>query len=315
MVLSPPIISIENLSFNYGRKEVLRDISFSVKRGAFFCLLGPNGAGKTTIVRLLTGQLRPQQGSIRMLGYNVAQAPQSVMAQIGVLLDNMSLPYYLTVEEVFNFAGRALGYDKVKAKEISDDVIAQVRLEDHRYEQIGHLSSGLRRRVEIGQALVNRGQLIFLDEPTILLDPISSQEIRLLIKQIHEQGVTVFYTTHLLHEVEELCTDVAIINYGRLILHESFESLRNRQKPYIRIAFDRQKDKLLALDLISGMEMEPLLGKKDILIPVQRSDAPEHVMDKTLQLLQAQSVGFQGIEILRPGLEEIYRQIVVNEEI
>lgn len=308
---SSPLIEVKNLSFKYPyrRKLALKDVSFTVQKGAFFCCLGPNGAGKSTLVKLLTGQLRPARGCIWVMKNDMAQSASQVKQMLGVLTDDMALPQGLTVEEVLIFTARAFGHSKETSLQLSDEVIAQVQMDEHRKVRIGHLSTGLRRRVEIGQALINYGRLIFLDEPTISLDPVASHEIRQLIKQIHAQGVTIFYTTHLLHEVEELATDVLVIDRGEVVLFDNLQELRRRQGEFIRVDFDGESELAQGVEVISRTGLDLRREGHSVFIPIEDSER-QQIMAKTLEALQAHQVKFDGIHFYQEDLEEIYRRVV-----
>lgn len=231
------IIEVKNLEFSYKNKLVFDNVSFEVGRGNFICLLGPNGAGKSTITKILTGQLAYNKGNIRIFGKEVKDIQQDLMKRIGILSDNFALPEEFTVREVLMFSAKAFGFDNTKAKDVVNRLIKEFSLESYAKFLLKKLSSGMRRRVEIAQALVNESEIIFLDEPTNALDPQSSQEIRALIKQINQRGITIVYTTHLLNEIEDMYTSVAFINQGAIklyakeeIIHEGGEKLAMRFK-------------------------------------------------------------------------------------
>lgn len=308
------LIKVKGLSFKYPhrRNPALKDVSFAVREGDFFCCLGPNGAGKSTIVKLLTGRLRPTPSCVWIMDNDMARSVSQIIPMLGILTDDMALPDSLTVEEVLVFTARAFGHSGKIACQLSDEVIAQVQMGEHRKVQIRHLSAGLKRRVEIGQALINRGRLIFLDEPTISLDPVASREIRQLIKQIHAQGVTIFYTTHLLHEVEELGTDVLIIDCGTVVLFDDLQELRRRQGEFVRIDFGGEDELTQGVEVVAGLAPDFRRQDHSVLIPIKDSGERQQVMDETLGVLQVQQVKITGIRFYQEGLEEIYRRVVAG---
>jgi len=311
---SSSLIKVKGLSFRYPyrRNLALKDVSFAVQAGAFFCCLGPNGAGKSTIVKLLTGRLRPTPGCVWIMDNDIAQSASQTIPMLGILTDDMALPGGLTVEEVLVFTARGFGCSDKTAVQLSGEVIAQVQMDEHRKVQIRHLSAGLRRRVEIGQALINRGRLIFLDEPTVSLDPAASREIRQLIKQIHAQGTTIFYTTHLLHEVEELGTDVLIIDRGQVVLFDNLQELRRRQGEFVRIDFGGEDELMQGVEAVAGLASNLRRQDHSVLIPIKDSGERQQVMDRALEVLQAQQVKIAGIRFYQEGIEEIYQRVVAG---
>ncbi|MBU2609982.1 MAG: ABC transporter ATP-binding protein [Chloroflexi bacterium] len=231
---------------------------------------------------------------------------------LGVLTDNLALPQGLTVEELLTFSARAFGFPKKTAIQLSDEVIAQVQMGEHRKERIGYLSSGLKRRVEIGQALINRSRLVFLDEPTIGLDPLASREIRELIKQLHAQGTTIFYTTHLLNEVEELGTDVLVINHGEVVLVESLKELQRKQEIFVRVTFDSKEEFVRGKDVLLLFGSRLRLENQSILIAV-KGDERQQLMNKTLETLQVNQIKIAGVSFYQDNLEEIYRRVMEGQ--
>jgi len=307
------LIRLENVCFAYGKTQALRDVSFIVEAGAFFCFLGPNGAGKTTTVRMLTGQLRPAKGQAWVLGFDVARQRNRLIRSIGVLTDDMSLPSDLTVEEILELSARAFGADKPTAHNIAQYIVSEVGLGEWVGERIGRLSSGLRRRVEIAQALVNDSSLIFLDEPTIGLDPISSQQIRKLVSRIHSGGTTVFYTTHLLYEVEELCTHLAIIDRGQIVLAGALEEIRKQIPPVVQLQVSDPQHCHRVTSLINQAGLVATAEGQMVTVSARKAD-PQEVMDQVLDLLRTQGIGITSAAIKESSLEDIYSQVLTGED-
>jgi len=304
------LVNVQEITFSYKRRPVLQNVSFQVREGQFFCLMGPNGAGKSTMFKILTGRLHPQAGDITILGQDVKTSPHSVRHHIGVLIDDMAIPDDFTVTELLVFAARSFGQSRDEALSTAQEIMAQLDLLEEQSTNIRKLSSGLRRRVEIGQALVNKAPLLLLDEPTINLDPVSSQETRNLIKNIHAQGTTIFYTTHLLHEVEELCTHLAILDAGQIKLYDSLENLRYQAQGQSRIELRNSEDLPHALALLKERQIAAQIKNQVLVIPSTRKETHNLILDT----LSAAHIKVTNAIFQIPTLADIYSQVSVLQQ-
>ncbi len=309
-----PIIEVKKVSYSYGTKRALDNISFSLERGEFFCFLGPNGAGKSTTVKILTGQLPLQEGAVVIQGHAVNRTNlRAIKYHVGVLTDNMSLPKELTVQELLYFTGRAFDLSSTQATAKSRDVLSEIQLEEHASVKIGHLSSGLLRRLEIGQALMNDPEILFLDEPTIFLDPLSTHEILGLIQKLHNKGTTIFYTTHLLKEVEHICTYLAIIKNGKILLCDKVAHLKEREGYRIDITMKRD-DALRASSLFRQHHWETTVEQNVISISVPRDIEVESLLPTVTDILNQNRLKYSDLAIKRVSLDQIYADIVSGSE-
>lgn len=303
------LVNAQEITFSYKRRRALQNVSFQVREGQFFCLIGPNGAGKSTLFKILTGRLRPQTGNITILGQDVKTNPHSVRHHIGVLTDDMAIPDDFTVTELLVFAARSFGQSRDEALSTAQEIMAQLDLLEEQSTNICKLSSGLRRRVEIGQALVNKAPLLLLDEPTINLDPVSSQEIRNLIKNIHAQGTTILYTTHLLHEVEELCTHLAVLDAGRIKLYNSIENLRCQAQRQSRIELRSSEDLPRALALLKERQIAVQVENHVLVIPSTTNETHNLILD----ILSAAHIKVTNAIFHIPTLADIYAQALAGD--
>src|SRR6266550_7701237 len=208
----PPIVQVNDLRKRYGDIEAVRGISFFVEPGEVFGLLGPNGAGKTTTVEILEGLRRADGGSATVAGVDVFRDPSGVKRRIGVQLQASAFPDHLTARETVRFF--AACYDLV-VDEVA--LLRSVELEERANQPQDKLSGGQRQRLSIATALVNKPQVLFLDEPTTGLDPQARRNLWELIRSIQARGTTVFLTTHYMDEAEVLCDRVAVMDHGQII--------------------------------------------------------------------------------------------------
>jgi ABC-type multidrug transport system ATPase subunit len=220
--MGAPAIEVENVSFAYGDREAVRGISFAVAPGEVLGFLGPNGAGKSTTIKILTGQLPASSGIARILGRDVARDDPEIQAQIGVCFEEKNLYESMTAEENLAFFGSLFGLKRLD----TDRLLRRVGLADRAKTRVAGFSKGMRQRLMVARSLVNEPRVLFLDEPTDGLDPVSSKAIRGLIREEAERGAAVLLTTHDMWEADELSDRVAFINEGALYALDTPESLK-----------------------------------------------------------------------------------------
>ncbi len=215
-------IEVENLTRDYNGLRAVDHISFSVEAGELFGFLGPNGAGKTTTIKMLTGQLRPTEGTARVVGCDVVAERQSLKAKIGVVFERQNLYERLTARDNLTFAARLYGVERARVEK----VLAQVGLTDRARDKVKTYSNGMKQRLLIARALLHQPQVLFLDEPTRGLDPHVARDIRAFVVELTQQGVTVFLTTHYMEEADRLADRVAILHLGRIVAHGTPATLK-----------------------------------------------------------------------------------------
>ncbi|MFQ6051505.1 MAG: heme ABC exporter ATP-binding protein CcmA [Candidatus Hydrothermarchaeota archaeon] len=217
-------IDVRNIVKRYGEVTALNKVTFSVKEGEFFGLLGPNGAGKTTLIKIISTLLKPTEGDVYVGRKSVIDHPEEVKSMIGVVSHNAFLYEELSSYENLDFYMKLYG---INDEEKIWDVLEIVDMVEFANEKVYTLSSGMKKRVSIGKALLHKPKILLLDEPTSGLDPISAKKIRSLIKHLNKDGTTVFLTTHHLSEAESLCNRVAIMNRGQVIFLEYIEEIKD----------------------------------------------------------------------------------------
>jgi ABC-type multidrug transport system ATPase subunit len=220
--MTQPAIKVEDLTFSYGDTEAVRGISFEVAPGEILGFLGPNGAGKSTTIKMLTGQLLPKSGKAQVLGIDVTADDPTVQAQIGVCFEEKNLYDTMSGAENLRFFASLFGIKDID----TDELLRRVGLADRAKDRVSKYSKGMRQRLMMARTLVNTPKVLFLDEPTDGLDPVSSQAIRKLIKQEADRGAAVLLTTHDMFEADELSDRVAFINEGKLYAIDTPENLK-----------------------------------------------------------------------------------------
>ena len=221
-------VSVENVHKLYGQLPVVNDLSFAIEAGEMFGLLGPNGAGKSTTIRMLIALTKPTQGQIKVAGYDVCRAPSLVKQNIGVVLQQTSVDNDLSVWENMEFHGRMHHIPNPKRQQLIEQWLDYVELSARKGALVKTLSGGMKRRLQIARALLHQPQVLFLDEPTVGLDPQTRRRLWEIIRDLNRQGMTILLTTHYMEEAEFLCDRIGIMDAGKLIELGTLEELRVR---------------------------------------------------------------------------------------
>jgi ABC-2 type transport system ATP-binding protein len=224
-------LAVKSLRKTIGRKEIIKGLNFELKQGEVFGFLGPNGAGKTTTIRMLTGLIKPTDGTISICGYDVRKEFTQAMQYLGCIVENPELyPYLSGWDNLLHFARMLPSISEEQIKE----TIAFVGLDDRIHDKVKTYSLGMRQRLGIAQALLNRPKVLILDEPTNGLDPAGIREMRLFIRNLAEnEGLSVLVSSHLLSEIQLLCDRVAIMTKGEIIQIDSVENLLTKQEKLV----------------------------------------------------------------------------------
>ncbi|MCX5642422.1 MAG: ABC transporter ATP-binding protein [Candidatus Omnitrophica bacterium] len=219
------ILSAKNLNKSYGSIQAVENLTLEIVQGEFLGFLGPNGAGKTTTIRMLTGMLPPDSGEITIAGLS-SDRKTDIARSIGVVPESRGFYDWMTAEEYLIFFARL--YDIADCKKTTNNLLDQVRLSDRKNSKIGTYSRGMKQRLALARALINNPKILFLDEPTLGLDPQGQEDIQKFLQNLNRQGVTILFSSHLLPEVSALCSRIVIINHGRLIASGTISELQQQ---------------------------------------------------------------------------------------
>lgn len=299
------IISVDQMVHRYGTNLSVDHLSFQVNQGEVFGLLGPNGAGKTTVVRLLNGLLEPLEGSIDVLGKNPVQQGAEIRSVTGVLTETPALYERLTARQNLEFFGTLAGMSPTEIKSRTAELLTFFGLEERADHRTGTYSKGMKQRLSLARALLNRPKLLFMDEPTSGLDPEAAQQVRTLIEDVRRrEGSTVFLCTHHLDEAQRLCDRLLIINKGRRLAQGSLAELRRLIAPglWLQIQLWSEISTDLHLEHLPAVLSIQRLNGKDLRLQVADEAAIPQIV-AALVGLGAQIVSVQPQEI---SLEEVY---------
>ena len=216
-MMSQPVINVSNLTKFYGNFKALDSVSFSVSQGWVYGYLGPNGAGKTTTIRTMLGLLKPNSGKVEISGVNPSKDPVQALQKVGYAPELPNLQTFFSGEELLDFTGKMFGLSREVRKEKVWELLEFVGLKDERKKKIGKYSKGMVQKLSVALALFNDPTILIMDEPTIGMDPEATAYFRNLFTTLSKQGTTVFISSHLLDEVQRICTHVGMINKGKMV--------------------------------------------------------------------------------------------------
>ena len=228
----------QDLQKSFDEHKAVDGVSFTVDRREIFGLLGPNGAGKTTTIRMLSTVLEPDAGDVEIGGHSVRREPEAVRALIGLCPQELALYEELSALDNLVFFGRMAGMDGREAREQADAHLELLGLKDRAKGRVDKFSGGMKRRVNLAVSLMGHPELIFMDEPTVGIDPQSRNNIYETIKRLRSEGMTILYTTHYMEEADRLCDRVAIIDGGRIVAMDTPHQLKSQIGPPDRVTLE-----------------------------------------------------------------------------
>jgi ABC-2 type transport system ATP-binding protein len=308
MKLRKPAIMVEELTKKFGEFVAVDHVTFSVEEGEIFGWLGPNGAGKTTTIRMLLGLIKPSSGHMSVLGYDPVRETKTMQAQVGYMSQQFTLYNELTARENIRFYGRVYGLSPAELNQREEELLQMAGLAGRANVLTGSLSGGWKQRLALGCAIVHRPRVVFLDEPTAGVDPISRREFWELIYDMAKQGVTILVTTHYMDEAE-LCQRVGFISQGKLVALDSPARLkqtrmRGRVLEISTPAPDRVMTLLKAAQQDGSLPLEEvaLYGAQiHAVIPGLESNR-----DMIRLLFEARDVPITALEWIEPTLEDVF---------
>jgi ABC-2 type transport system ATP-binding protein len=300
-------VVVEGLVKRFGRFTAVDRVSFQVDHGEIFGFLGPNGAGKSTTIRMLCGILKPTEGSGTVAGFDVGTQSEQIKAHIGYMSQKFSLYQDLTVEENINFYSGIYRIPTAERTERKQWVLQMAGLTEHRNRPTAILSAGWKQRLALGCAILHRPPIIFLDEPTSGVDPISRRKFWDLIYAMSSEGVTVFVTTHYMDEAE-YCDRLGLIYRGELIALGTAEALKTElmQEDVLDVLCDRPEDAMVEIERLASVKEAALFGRGLHVVAQDGERAAAEIGD----LLAGQGRRVERIEKIVPSLEDVFVSLI-----
>jgi ABC-2 type transport system ATP-binding protein len=298
-----PLLKIVDVHKRYGRTTALDGVSFDVHAGELFGLLGPNGAGKTTLLSIVSCLLEPSAGEVFVLGRKVSTRDRSLRSLIGIVPQELAVYGELTARENLAFFGSLYGLAESRLAARVDHVLAAVGLSDRANERVERFSGGMKRRLNLGAALVHEPKLLLLDEPTTGVDPQSRNHIFEEVRRLAAAGVGIVYTSHYIEEVEALCSRVGIIDHGRLIACDDLASMLQKIEGAVRFRVPLATAELEAqLRAIPGARLNGRAGEA---MELECRDVKATLM-RLIAVLNELHVELVSLETIEPNLERVF---------
>lgn len=298
-------INVLDLHKDFGEVYAVKGVSFTVRRGEVFSLLGPNGAGKSTTISMLACLLRPTQGDATILGHSIRSRPQAVKARLGVVPQEIALYDDLTARENLDFWGKMYGLRGAALDKRVDEVLELIGLADRQKGRLEKFSGGMKRRINIGVALLHQPDVVIMDEPTVGIDPQSRRHILDGVKDLNRQGTTVLYTTHYMEEAQELSDHIAIMDKGEIIASGTHTDLVQivGEQDRISVRLSEPHPELLAQwREVAGVAS---ITAEDGVITLLARDS-NLVLPHLFELAAAVGIRITSVDIQEPDLETVF---------
>jgi ABC-2 type transport system ATP-binding protein len=298
-------IQVDNLHKDFGEVYAVKGVSFAVRRGEVFSLLGPNGAGKSTTISMLACLLRPTQGDATVLGSSITEQPRQVKARLGVVPQEIALYDDLSARENLEFWGKMYGLRGAALAGRVDEVLTLIGLTDRQKGRLEKFSGGMKRRINIGVALLHKPDVVIMDEPTVGIDPQSRRHILDGVRDLNRQGTTVLYTTHYMEEAQELSDHIAIMDQGEIIglgTHAELVQIVGEQD---RIDLRLSEANEALVDRWRGVPGVSQITAEDGLITLLADDS-NLVLPHLFELAAPAGVRITSVDIQEPNLETVF---------
>jgi len=302
------MLTVQDLRKSFGSLEAVKGVSFTVEKGESYGLLGPNGAGKSTTINMITGLFAPTSGEIRVKNIDVIKYPKNAQKWIGVVPQEIALYQAMSARENLKFWGRMYDLSGDELEKSVDQVLEIIGLTERAKDKVETFSGGMKRRVNIGAAILHRPELLIMDEPTVGIDPQSRNHILETVKRLNSEGMTIIYTSHYMEEVEYLCERVGIIDHGELIASGTLSDLRETIGNHSRIILTIDKETANVEKITQALS--GIFAKKDIQIQDHQvmvfHKEPQLILSDFIQSVTKTGTKITSVDIVEPNLESVF---------
>jgi ABC-2 type transport system ATP-binding protein len=301
------VLEVKQLTKSFKGFEAVKNVSFSVQKGESYGLLGPNGAGKTTTIQMISGLFPPSSGSIEIAGIDMVRQPKHGQGLLGIVPQEIALYQTMSARENLSFWGRMYGLRGNHLQKRIDGVLEIIGLADRAKEKVETFSGGMKRRVNIGAAILHNPELLIMDEPTVGIDPQSRSHILETVKKLNAEGMTVIYTSHYMEEVEYLCEKIGIMDQGKFITSGTISELRETIGDRSRIVMNFSGSH--ELESIKTT-LPPEIQEKDLLMNQNElavfHKEPQKILSELIQSVTGAGIEIASVEIVEPNLESVF---------
>ena len=300
-----PAFQVNHLVKNFGTLQAVQGVSFQAEKGEILSLLGPNGAGKSTTISMISGLLEPTSGEVSIMDISMLRKPDEAKALLGVVPQDIALYPDLSARENLVFWGKMYGLRGSSLKQRVDEILSVIGLTDRQKDRVGTFSGGMKRRVNIGAALLHKPQVVIMDEPTVGIDPQSRRHILDNVKELNRQGMTVLYTTHYMEEAAELSCHIAIMDQGKVVAYGTHDELIRLigEQTRIDLRLNAEAERVMPdMKLVEGVsKVSSLDGTVTVLV-----DDSNRVLPHLFEAASRAAVRILSVDIQEPDLETVF---------
>ncbi|MHA1843505.1 MAG: ABC transporter ATP-binding protein [Promethearchaeota archaeon] len=310
------VIDFQNVSKFYKKTKALDEISFKIKKGDVFGYIGPNGAGKTTTIKIIVGLIKQFSGKVIINGIDIKKEPGMQSKLIGYHPQEVGFQRWKTVYQTLRTFGRLSNFNKGELDKKINDILEFIGLLDVKNKKVIHLSGGMIQKLRLAQALLNDPEILLLDEPLAGLDPASRFQIKNLIKQLSAKRITIFFSSHILNDVQDVATKIGIINKGKILKISTSRDLQEEYKigNYIQIGYATKKDIVVNYENLKFVDTISMPTDYSQIIKIKPDIDIDLAINEILKLILSENKKIRGLKILKPSLEDIYLKIISEDK-
>ncbi|NKE06480.1 MULTISPECIES: ATP-binding cassette domain-containing protein [Mesobacillus] len=301
------VLKVKQLTKRFKEFEAVKNVSFSLQKGESYGLLGPNGAGKTTTIQMISGLFPPSSGYIQIAGIDMVRQPKQGQGLLGIVPQEIALYQQMSARENLSFWGRMYGLSGSHLQERIKEVLDIIGLTDRATEKVETFSGGMKRRVNIGAAILHNPELLIMDEPTVGIDPQSRSHILETVKRLNAEGMTVIYTSHYMEEVEYLCEKIGIMDQGEFItsgtISELRETIGDRSRIVMNFSGAPKIENLKTALALSIPENDLSVNHEELAIFHKE---PQKVLSELIQTVTGAGFEITSVEVVEPNLESVF---------
>ncbi len=307
------VIETIGLTKRYGSLTAVNKLNLKVEKGAIHGFLGPNGAGKTTTIKVLVGLLRPDEGTVKVLGHEMHGDMPDVRLRVGYMPELPKFPKHLKGWELLDIYGRMYGMTRQKRMEQIPKLLDMVGLKGREKDFVGKYSKGMQQRLGIAQALLNEPELVILDEPSLGLDPVGMVEVRELIKEIAKEGRTVFLSSHLLFEVEQICSHVTIIHKGESLISDTLHNVSSKLSGPATVQVELAKTSETVIEAVRQLPFVSNIIQDDNMLTIELKTRDDVRAQISQEITKAGGV-IVSMNLKGQTLEEVFMQLITKPQ-